>query len=165
MTNADDNSDTKSDQNSVDPNEANNNSCKASIHSTGSYICIDSTTSEPPQHALDEETNLSEDQTEPDDIELPEMETNVPMLCQSRRVSVTPSDCIPQMGGKTYIMHVQTITKHDEEKGLVYNHDEARVLATVMTTYNKNMEHVVEQHGQQHVVTYSMKTGINKFGD
>ena len=36
---------------------------------------------------------------------------------------------------------------------------------TVITTFNKCMEHVVQEHGQQHVVTYSLKAGINKFGD
>ena len=61
-------------------------------------------------------------------------------------------------------MNVQTKANQDEEKGLVYNHDEARVQATVITTFNKCMEHVVEQHGQQHVVTYSLQAGINKFG-
>ena len=165
MTNADDDLDAESDHNSIDPNEANNISSKSSIHSTRSHIYIHSATSEPPQHPLDEENNLSEDQTELDNIELPELETQVPILHQSKRVSVPPSDYIPQMGGKTYIMTVQTKTNQDEEKGLVYNHDEARVLATVINTFNEHMEHIVEEHGQQHVVTYSLKTGINKFGD
>ena len=62
-------------------------------------------------------------------------------------------------------MNVQTKTNQDEEKGLVYNHDAARVLATVITTFNEHMECVVEEHGQQHDVTYSLKAGINKFGD
>ena len=44
-------------------------------------------TSEPPQHPPDED--------EPR-IELPELETQVPVLCQSERVSVPPSDYIPQ---------------------------------------------------------------------
>ena len=44
-----------------------------------------------------------------------------------------------------YVMNVQANTNQDEEKGLVYNHDEARVLATVITTFNKCMEHVVEE--------------------
>ena len=165
MTNTDDNSETESNHNSIDPNEADDKSSKVSIHSTGSHLSIHSTTSEPPQHPPDEENNFSEDQTEPDDIELPELETQVPILCQSKRVSVPPSDFIPQMGGKTYIMNVQTETTQDEDNSLVYNHDKARVLATVITTFNKCMEHVVEEHGQQHVVTYSLKAGINKFGD
>ena len=62
-------------------------------------------------------------------------------------------------------MNVQTETNRDEEKGLVYNHDEARVLATVITTFNEPMEHIVEEHGHQHVVTYCLKAGINKFGN
>ena len=62
-------------------------------------------------------------------------------------------------------MNIQTETNQKEEKGLVYNHDEARVLATVITTFNKHMECVVEEHRQQHVVTHSLKVGINKFGD
>ena len=68
------------------------------------------------------------------------------------------------MGGKMYVMNVQTNTSQDEDKGLIYNHDEARVLATVITTFNEHVEHVVEEQGQQHVVTYSLKAGINKFG-
>ena len=62
-------------------------------------------------------------------------------------------------------MNIQTETNQDESNGLVYNYDEARVLATVITTFNKHMECVVEEHRQQHVVTYSLKAGINKFGD
>ena len=114
-------------------------------------------TSEPPQHPLDEE--------ELDDIELPELETQVPVLCQSERVSISPSDYIPQMGGKTYAINVQIKTRQDEDKSLIYNHDEARVLVTVITTFNEDMEHTVEEQGQQHVVTYSLKAGINKFGE
>ena len=115
---------------------------------------IHSATSEPPQHPLGEE--------EPDDTELPELETQVPVLCHSEKVFVALSNYIPQMGGKAYIMNIQTKTNQDEEKGLVYNHDKARVLATVITTFNEHMECVVEEHGQQHVVTYSLKAGINK---
>ena len=62
-------------------------------------------------------------------------------------------------------MNVQTVTNEHEENGLVYNHDEPRVLVTVISTFNKHMEHVVQEHGQQHVVTESLKAGINKFGD
>ena len=62
-------------------------------------------------------------------------------------------------------MNVQTETNQEKEKGLVYNHDEARVLATVITPFNEHMKHIVEKHGQQHVVTYSLKAGINKLGD
>ena len=79
-TNADHNLDAESDHNSIDPNEANNNSSKESVHSTRSHISIHSATSEPPQHPPDEEDNLSKDQTEPDDIELPDLETKVPIL-------------------------------------------------------------------------------------
>ena len=41
----------------------------------------------------------------------------------------------------------------------------ARVLATVITTFNEGMECTVEEQGQQYVVTYSFKAGINKFGE
>ena len=165
MTNTDDNSDAESNHNSIDPNEANHISSKGSVHSTRSHLSIHSATSEPPQHPPDEEDNLSEDQTKLDNIELPELETQVPILCQSERVSVPPSNYIPWMGGKTYVMNIQTETNQDEENSLVYNHDEARVLVTVITTFNKCMEHIVEEHRHQHVVTYSLKAGINKFGD
>ena len=96
-TNDNDDLDAESDQNS---NEANENSSKASVHSTRSHIPVHSMTSEPPQHPPDEE--------ELDDVDLPELETQVLVLCRSERVSVPPSDYIPQMGGKTYAMNVQT---------------------------------------------------------
>ena len=112
-------------------------------------------TSEAPQHPFNEE--------ELDDIQLHELETQVPVLCQSERVSVPPSNYIPQMGGKTYAMNVQTEPNQDNDRGLVYNHDEARVLAKVITTFNKHREHTVEGQGQQYVVTYSLKEGIHKF--
>ena len=62
-------------------------------------------------------------------------------------------------------MSAQIETNQDKDQGLVYNHDEARVLATVITTFNKCMECTVEEQGQQYVVTYSLKAGINKFGE
>ena len=37
-------------------------------------------------------------------------------------------------------MNVQTETNQDEETGLVYNYDGARVLATVITKFNEHME-------------------------
>ena len=61
-------------------------------------------------------------------------------------------------------MNVQAETNEDKDKGLVYNHDNARVLATIITTFNKCMECTVEEQGQQYIVTYSLKAGINKFG-
>ena len=107
-TNNDDHdSDAESDHNSIDPNEAYDNSSKASIHSTGSQAPVHNTTSEPPQHPPDEE--------EPDAIQLPELQTEVPVLHQSRRVSVPPSDYRPQMGGKPNAMNVQKETNHDED--------------------------------------------------
>ena len=90
--------------NSVDPNEANDNSSKPSVYSTRSHISVHSITSEPPQHPPDEEN----------DIELPELETPVPAQCQSERVLVPPSK-----GGKTYVTNVQTETKENKDNDLV----------------------------------------------
>ena len=61
-------------------------------------------------------------------------------------------------------MNIQTETNQDDDKGLVYNHDQARVLATVITTFNEHMECTDEDQGQQYIVTYSLKAGINRFG-
>ena len=36
---------------------------------------------------------------------------------------------------------------------------------TVITTFNEHMECAVEEQGQQYVATYSLKAGINKFGE
>ena len=86
MTN-DDTSDGGSNHNSINPNEDNDNSSKASVHSTRSHLSIHSATSEPRQHPLDvehppyEEDNLSKDQAEQDNEELPKLETQVPVLC------------------------------------------------------------------------------------
>ena len=91
-TNTDDNSDGDSDHNSIAPKKTDDNSSKASIYSTGSHLSVHSATSEPPQHPPDEEDYRSKDQIKPDDIELHELETQVPVLCQSERVSVLPSD-------------------------------------------------------------------------
>ena len=60
-TNDDDDLDAESDHNSVDPNKAEENSSKASRHSTGS-------------HASSRRGDL-------DNTELPELETQVPVLC------------------------------------------------------------------------------------
>ena len=38
------------------------------------------------------------------------------------------------MGDKTYAMNIQTEANQDKDKGLVYNHDEARVLAPHSTS-------------------------------
>ena len=62
-------------------------------------------------------------------------------------------------------MDVQAETNEDEDKGLVYNNDEVRVMVTVSTTFNEHMEHTVEEQGHQYIVTYSLKAGINKFGE
>ena len=34
-----------------------------------------------------------------------------------------------------------------------------------MTRFNEHMECTVEEQGQQYIVTYSLKAGINKFGE
>ena len=73
MTSDNNESDAESDHNSIDPNKADDNSSKAPVCSTKSHILVYSMTSEPPQHPLEED--------EPDDIDLPELETQVPVLC------------------------------------------------------------------------------------
>ena len=152
----DDNLDAESNHNSVDPNEVDDNSSKASICSTGNQAPVHNMTDEPPQLPPNEEEldNM-------DDAQLHELETQVPTLHQSKRVSRPLSDYIQQMGGKMYAMNIQAETNEDEDKGLVYDHDEARVLATIITTFNEHIECTVEEQGQQYIVTYSLKAGIN----
>ena len=88
MTNDnDDSSGTESYNNSIVPNHADDNSSKASVHSTGSHTLVHNMTDELPQ--------LPPDEDEPDDTQLPELETQVPILCQSERVYVPPSNYIP----------------------------------------------------------------------
>ena len=85
--NDDDDSDIESDHNSVHPNEANDDSSKASVNSTRRQAPVHSMNSEPPHHPLDED--------ELDNVQLSELEKQVPVLCQSKRVSVPPSNYIP----------------------------------------------------------------------
>ena len=65
------------------------------------------------------------------------------------------------MEGKTYTMNIQAEPNEDEDKGVVYNNDKARVLATIITTFNKHIECTVEEQEQQYIVTYMLKAGIN----
>ena len=78
ITNDDDEADldTKSNHNSVDPNEADDNSSIASLHSTGSQAPVHITNDEPSQLPLEEE-----EADDMDDTQIPEMETQVPILC------------------------------------------------------------------------------------
>ena len=75
------------------------------MHSTRSQAPVDTTTDEPSQLPPDEDKpdNM-------DDTQLPELETQVPVLHQSERVSIPLSNYIPQIGGKTYAMNVQAET-------------------------------------------------------
>ena len=59
-------------------------------------------------------------------------------------------------------MNVQAETNEDEDKGLVYNHDEARVLATVITTFNEHMECTVEEQGQQYIKQKMLKVTLSR---
>ena len=53
--NDDDGLDSESDHNSIDPNDIDNNSSKASVHSPGSHAQVHNMTDEPTQLPLDEE--------------------------------------------------------------------------------------------------------------
>ena len=70
-----DNSDAESDHNSIGPNKANDNSSKASIHSAGSPAPIHNTSDELSQLPPDEE-----ELDDMDNTQLPELETQVPVL-------------------------------------------------------------------------------------
>ena len=92
--------DAESNHNSIDPNKDDDNSSKASIHSNGSQISIHSATNETQEHSPSEEDNPSQEQSEPVKKEVHELETQVPVLHQSERVSVPPSNYIPQITEK-----------------------------------------------------------------
>ena len=74
-TDDNDHLDAESDHNSIDPNEVDDNSSKASVHSTGSQAPVHITTDEPPQLPPEEEEPDKMDNTH-----LPELETQVPVL-------------------------------------------------------------------------------------
>ena len=76
INNADkDNLGTESSHNSIDPNKADNNSSKASLHRARSQAPVHNTTDEPPQLPPDEEELDNTDNTQ-----LPGLETQVPTL-------------------------------------------------------------------------------------
>ncbi len=148
-------SEDESDHDSIDPNEQDDGSSKASVQDDD-----DDTPPDPPQEGEDPPPDDGED-VEEDDEGLPQLPVQVPEVRRMTRTSVPPKNYEPSFTGKTYPSHVQTSV---EQPNLVYEHNEARVLATIITTFNERMDRSVEEHGQQYVVTYSLKQGIKKFG-
>ena len=78
----DDTSDAESDHNSIDPNEANDNSSKASVHLNRSHTSVHNMMDEPPQ--------LPHHEEELDNTQLPELETKVSILCRSAECETRP---------------------------------------------------------------------------
>ena len=68
------------------------------------------------------------------------------------------------MTGQTYNqVEVKTVTKLTSD--MEYNLEESKVLAMIMCQFNDRMtkkEKIV--YGSQHIVTYSLQKGLNKFG-
>lgn len=80
---------------------------------------------------------------------------------RSTRVSSAPSHYVPSLQGKAYeVAHLQTQETHEME----YTTTESRVIATIIDQFNDRMGETKIKYGNQHVVTYSLKKGINKFG-
>ena len=91
MTNDNDHSNAECDHNSIDPNEVDDNSSKTSVQSSRSQAPAHTTNDEPPQLPPEEEEPGNIDNTH-----LPELDTQDPVLHQSKRVSVPLSNYIPK---------------------------------------------------------------------
>ena len=84
-----------------------------------------------------------------------------PTLRRSSRNVAPPERLEPKLKGQTY-NQVESEPKPDME----YNLAEAKILAMIMCQFNNRWtktENIV--YGTQHVVTYSLKKGIQKFGE
>ena len=86
-----------------------------------------------------------------------------PELRRSGRATRQTKNYEPSMTGKSYGQsHAQVPSKRES---MEYSSREARVLATIMCQFNERMSRKVTKHGDQFVVTYSLKKGIQKFGE
>ena len=92
---------------------------------------------------------------EEDENYVPEDE---PTVRRSTRQSIPPSNYEPTFTGKSY-GQVET------ENNLEYTIDEAKVLAMIMCQFNERMNTNIIEHGTQCVTTYSLKKGIEMFGN
>eukprot|EP00977_Amphora_coffeiformis_P023701 scaffold13992_cov140-Amphora_coffeaeformis.AAC.1 len=76
----------------------------------------------------------------------------------------------PTMTGKTHgsttrgAVHNQVDTP-DPAPNMEYHHREAYVMAHIISTIKERLHIATVEHGSQHVVTYSLKKGIDKFKD
>eukprot|EP00977_Amphora_coffeiformis_P022931 scaffold11877_cov125-Amphora_coffeaeformis.AAC.1 len=93
-----------------------------------------------------------------------------PQLRRSTRQSVPVSMLDPTMTGKTHgsttrgAVHNQVDTP-DPAPNMEYHHREAYVMAHIISTIKERLHIATVEHGSQHVVTYSLKKGIEKFKD
>ena len=115
------------------------------------------------------------------DAPLPEFEGPhpEPILRRSTRVSKQPERTIPRMGGQSHgfsaaqparKVRFMRIKAHRHRKSrhkpdIEYNTNEAFALATILCQFKERLYRGTVKHGEQFVVTYSLKKGIQKFGD
>jgi len=114
----------------------------------------------------DEELDEADEDDEDQFVGLPEEEPGAPEpeSRRSERISRRPVEYEPSHSGKTYATsHAQTETS---ETHLEYTPLEARVIAMIMCQLKeKGVQGTPTTIGVQHVITYSLKRGLQKFGE
>ena len=77
---------------------------------------------------------------------------------QSARISIPPKNHESSIRGKSYIK-VNTSVQTQME----YTPEKATALAKIMCQFKDCMTKHIKIHGQQHLVTHSLKKGLQKF--
>ena len=76
---------------------------------------------------------------------------------KSTRASKTPEHLEPTFTSKLYAQAAK--------EGLSYTNMEAKVFAIIMLQNKEQATSQVIHHGDQYLITYSLKNGLQKFGD
>jgi hypothetical protein len=155
----DDDDDQDDDQDDMDPNDI--------------YDDPNTEQDQQPVKAQDDndEENESEDEEDDEDDEQDDRKQQEdeignefqPTLRRSTRIATqTTVPNITSLQGKTYgSAFNQTI---EPDQTINYDEDEAKVIAMIMTQFNERVTTTVVP-GQQHLVTYSLKKGLERFGE
>ena len=92
--------------------------------------------------------------------ELEEDEPEEPLPPQWSTRAAKPTACYLEFKGQSHSQREMQQQCMDE-----YNCYEAKVIAMIMCQFNERMETSKIHHSNQYVVTYSLKEGIQKFGN
>jgi hypothetical protein len=113
-----------------------------------------------------EETDDDDDDEEEEDDDGDGEEQLVgaaPVLRRSTRV--TRQTTIPNIETTTGTSYGTALNQLDDKPSLEYDLAEAKVIAMIISEFNERMQQQTIQQGHQHITTFSLQKGIEKFGE